>query len=85
METPQQWIAEWDLELLAKEVIIHGTAIAKNEATFRSWNTIAGSVRALRALEGAIYKKYGSQKTIQVEMVRISHRGDGNRETAQRV
>jgi hypothetical protein len=40
METPQQWIAEWDLELLAKEVIIHGTAIAKNEATFRSWNII---------------------------------------------
>lgn len=74
MQIPQQWIAEWDLELLAKEVIIHGTAVAKRGHTFRSWHTLFETVRVLRSLEGAIYKKYGSQETIQIELVRISHR-----------
>ena len=75
LRPPQQWIAEWDLESLAKEAIIHGAAVAKDaQHTFRSWNVIVSAVRALRTLESAIYKKYGTPETIQIEMVRVSHR-----------
>ncbi len=70
---PRAIIAEWELELLAKEVILNGNLVAKNY-TLRKWDVIAEIVNGLKDLEGRIYKEFGSQEKVLVELIRIAHR-----------
>ena len=64
----QQWIAEWDLEALAKEVILNGSTVSAKRRTLRTWDTLAESVNELRGLEREIYGLYGSSENVLIEL-----------------
>jgi hypothetical protein len=71
---PQRWIAEWELELLAKEVIINGKSVASKGRTLRKWKTMSELINAIKAFENKIYGFFGSPKSVLIELVRIAHR-----------
>lgn len=84
LEIPQTWISEWELEILAKEVILNGNAVASKGRALRVWNTLSDLVNSLKALENNIYGELGSPN-ILVELIRIVHRQfiwQGNRPNA---
>ncbi len=74
LQVPQQWIAEWELEILAKEVILNGSVASQKGQTIRSWETLSRVVNRLKDLENDIYGQYGSSANVLIEMVRIAHR-----------
>src|ERR1700730_3027000 len=41
LDVPQQWVSEWELELLAKEVILNGGVVAKKGHQLRTWKTLS--------------------------------------------
>jgi hypothetical protein len=71
---PQRFISEWELELLAKEVILNGNMLASKGRTLRTWNTLSETVNAIKDLENRIYGHFGSSGSVLVEMIRIAHR-----------
>lgn len=71
---PQRFIAEWELELLAKEVILNSGLIASKGRTLRKWNTLNEIIGAIKNLENNIYGAFGSEGSILVELIRIAHR-----------
>ena len=74
LQPPQQWIAEWDLELLAKEVILNGGTVSTKRHTLRSWSNLSEIINQLKSLENDIYGLYGSRNNILIELIRIAHR-----------
>jgi hypothetical protein len=74
LDFPQQWISEWELELLAKEVILNGNAVAVKGRTLRTWKTLSELVNSLKDIENRIYRQYGSPQGVLVELIRIAHR-----------
>jgi hypothetical protein len=74
LKPPQQWISEWELELLAKEIILNGNLVASKGRTLRAWKNLSGLVNELKSLENLIYGEFGSQEKILVELVRVAHR-----------
>jgi hypothetical protein len=71
---PREWISEWDLELLAKEIVLNAGSVAQKGRTLREWATLSKTVNALRKLENDLYGAFGSQDNVLVEIVRIAHR-----------
>jgi hypothetical protein len=71
---PQKWISEWELELLAKEVIINASAVASKSRTLRTWKTLSELINSLKGLENRIYGAVGSPQDVLVELIRIAHR-----------
>ncbi len=61
LDVPQQWISEWELELLAKEIILNGGWVAAKGRTLRSWGTLSEIVNAIKDLENRIYGYFGSK------------------------
>jgi hypothetical protein len=74
LDTPQIWIAEWTLELLAKEIIINGNAVASKGRTLRTWKTMSEVINHLKDLENKIAGQYGSPQNVLVELIRVAHR-----------
>jgi hypothetical protein len=74
LDIPQTWISEWELELLAKEAIINGNAVASKGRTLRTWKTLSELVNAFKALENRIYGAFGSPQDVLVELIRVAHR-----------
>ncbi len=74
LDVPQAWIAEWDLELLAKEVILNGNAVAIKGRTLRAWKTLSELINSLKAFESKIYQSFGQSQDVLVELNRIIHR-----------
>src|ERR1700692_390392 len=74
LDVPQQWIAEWDLELLAKEVILNGGAVASKGRTLRAWKELSERINSLKGFENRIYAEFGSPQAILVELIRIATR-----------
>jgi hypothetical protein len=74
LDVPQTWIAEWELEVLAKELILNGNAVASKGRTLKKWKTLSEFVNALKSLESDIYGACGSPKDVLVELVRVAHR-----------
>lgn len=74
LDVPQTWIAEWELELLAKELILNGNAVASKGRTLKKWKTLSEFVNALKSLENDIYGACGSPKDVLVELIRVAHR-----------
>jgi len=74
LDVPQQWISEWELEQLAKEVILNGQLVAKKDRALRTWKTLSEFINSLKGLENRIYKAFGSPQSVLVEMIRIAHR-----------
>jgi hypothetical protein len=71
---PQRWISEWELELLAKEVILNGKSVASKGRTLRKWKNMSELINAIKAFENKIYGCFGSPESVLVELVRIAHR-----------
>jgi hypothetical protein len=67
-------LAEWTLELLAREIIRYGDEEARNGKTLRRWDTLAHLANTLRDLEGELYRDLVGARHIQLEMMRIMHR-----------
>jgi hypothetical protein len=74
LDVPQQWVSEWQLELLAKEVILNGSAVAKKGRALRTWKTLSELMNSIRDLENQIYGAFNSPQSVLVEMIRIAHR-----------
>jgi hypothetical protein len=74
LKVPQKWISEWELELLAKEVILNGNAVAASGRTLRTWNTLSDLINSIKDLENRIYGEFGSPESVLVELIRIAHR-----------
>src|SRR6266404_9219776 len=74
LDLPQKWISEWELELLAKEVILNGNAHATKGRTLRAWKTLSDLINSLKDLENRIYGHFGSQQNVFVELIRVAHR-----------
>jgi hypothetical protein len=73
-QIPQRLVSEWELELLAKEVIINGNAVALKGRTLRTWKTLSEIINAIKDIENRIYGHFGSSDTVLVELIRIAHR-----------
>jgi hypothetical protein len=71
---PQRFAAEWEFELLAKEVILNSASVATKGRTLRQWKTLAEVINTIKDLENDIYGAFGSTEAILVEMIRIAHR-----------
>jgi hypothetical protein len=71
---PQRMISEWELELLAKEVILNSASYNTNGSTLREWKTLATMINMLKELENDIYGAYGSDRKILIELIRMAHR-----------
>lgn len=70
----QSYMAEWDIELLAKEVVINAGLVPTKGRTLRTWKTLAEYVNAFKTLEQDIYAQFGNQGNILVELIRVVHR-----------
>lgn len=72
---PRQTIlAEWELEVLAKEVALNAATVAEPDKSLRRWTNLARIVNQLKALENDIYKESREKGNILVELVRKAHR-----------
>jgi hypothetical protein len=67
-------MAEWDIEQLAKEAVINAGSVATKQRTLRTWKTLAELVNGLKSLEQDIYRQFGNQGNVQIEMIRVIHR-----------
>jgi hypothetical protein len=67
-------VYEWELELLAKELILN--APEQGELDLRSWGSFSNSLNLLKKLEDGIAQHYEHliSKNILLEMYRIAHR-----------
>jgi hypothetical protein len=74
LDIPQTWISEWELELLAKEIVLNGNAVASKGRSLKKWKKLSEIVNALKSLENEIYGAFGSPKDVLVEFIRIAHR-----------
>jgi hypothetical protein len=74
LDIPQKWVAEWTLELLAKEVVLNAGPAAQKGRSLRSWKVLAEISNAFRDLENEIYKEFGSSEKVLVELIRMAHR-----------
>jgi hypothetical protein len=74
LDIPQKWISEWELELLAKEVILNSGVIASKGRSLRKWDVLSEIINAIKNLEGRIYRAFGSEEKALVELIRIAHR-----------
>jgi hypothetical protein len=74
LDVPQRCISEWELELLAKEVILNGSRVALKGRILRAWKTLSELVNSLKELENRIYRQFGSPHGVLVELIRIAHR-----------
>jgi hypothetical protein len=71
---PAVVIPPWQLELIAKEILIHcGTRSARGK-TLREWRSLAKVMNELRELEDKFYALQGPAKNIMLELNRIAHR-----------
>lgn len=73
-DPPQTILAEWTLELMAREVIRHADEQPRRGRSLRQWATLATIANALRDLEGEIYRQLVGGERIHLEFMRIAHR-----------
>jgi hypothetical protein len=71
---PRRIVAEWELELLAKEIILNSSASNSKGRTLRQARVFSDILNTLRGLENEIYGAFGSPGSILVELIRIAHR-----------
>jgi hypothetical protein len=71
-DPPQKLISEWELELLAKEVLLNANLVASKGRTLRVWKALAEILNSIKDLENRIYGNFGSD--VRVELIRIAHR-----------
>ncbi len=70
----QSLLATWELELLAKEVVLNAATTAGADRSLRQWANLARIVNQIRSLENDIYGEGDKDEKIFAELVRIAHR-----------
>jgi hypothetical protein len=68
-----RWVSEWNLEILAKEVIINSPISEWNAKTFRRWAYFIGAVNKLKDIEGQIATDHIDVSNILRELERMAH------------
>jgi hypothetical protein len=71
---PQALVSEWELELLAKEVILNSGPLTDKSFSLKRWKIFSEILNGVKSLEGQIYKSFGSTDNVLIEMIRIAHR-----------
>lgn len=71
---PQALVSEWELEILAKEVILNSGPLVDKSTSLKRWDIFIETIRGIKSLENHIYKSFGSQENVLIEMIRIAHR-----------
>lgn len=67
-------IHNWELEIIAREVIINSPEYIQTTKTLKKANNLARTISKLRQLENGIAGKYSSQENVLRELQRIAHR-----------
>lgn len=68
-----RWVSEWNLEILAKEVIINSPISEWNAKTFRQWAYFIGAITKLKDIEGRIAKDHIDTTNVLRELERMAH------------
>lgn len=71
---PQTILAEWTLELIAREVIRYAGEPPGRGRSLRQWGTLAVIANALRDLEGELYRQFIGRDRLHLELMRTAHR-----------
>ncbi|MBI1980199.1 MAG: hypothetical protein HYS63_01250 [Methylocystis sp.] len=71
---PQTILAEWTLELMAREVIRYADEVPRRGRTLRQWATVAKIANAFCDLDREIYAQFCGRERIHLERMRIAHR-----------
>jgi len=72
---PQRNLYEWELSILAREVILHGTdTIDPSTKSIQSWNNLQNAINKLKEFENNVWPVVGGEHNILVELRRLSHR-----------
>ena len=71
----QAILAEWEIEMMAKEVILNASRPRHSAKTedLRSWRTMARCVNKLKSIGDELSKMYGSSDNILAQIHRIAH------------
>lgn len=69
-------IFPWELEIIAKESILHGS-IVNGRRSLEDWNYLAKVVNQLKSIEGKIAKIYSNKSNALIELYRVAHRQFG--------
>jgi hypothetical protein len=67
-----RWITQWDLEILAKEIILNASDIGGGRPSLRTWDVLAGAINSLKDFETNTSPV--TQANILIELNRIAHR-----------
>jgi hypothetical protein len=70
----QSYLAEWDVEVLAKEIVINCGYVASKGRTLRKWKTLADVAKRMKKFEQDIYAEFGNPGNVLVELIRVLHR-----------
>jgi hypothetical protein len=73
-QPPQTILAEWTLELIAREVIRYSDEESRKGASLLQWKVLAEVANLTKQLENEIYSKIAIPNRIRLELMRISHR-----------
>lgn len=68
-----RWVSEWNLEILAKEVIINSPIRELNAKTFRQWAYFIGAVNKLKNIEDRIVTNHINKSNVLRELERMAH------------
>ena len=68
------WIAEFHLETLCREIILHAKEYGQAKDTLRSWGTLARTINSLKHLEEMIAERYRAHDLLMQELHRMAHR-----------
>jgi len=68
------WIAEFHLETICREVVLHAKEFGQAEDTLRDWKTLARTVNHLKNLEEVIAGRYRTSDLLMQELHRMAHR-----------
>jgi hypothetical protein len=71
---PRGFIAEWELDLLAKEIVLNAGSTNSKGRTLRHSKTLGDIINTLKDLENEIYGCHESTGSILIELIRNAHR-----------
>lgn len=65
---------EWELELLAKEIIINSQKICSSSISLKKWHQFYTALNKLRYIRDEVAKTYFNKDNVSTELYRIAHR-----------
>lgn len=72
---PSRGVYEWELALLAREVLVHGQEdISYATKNFNRWDYFGGSINKIKEFENNAWPIIGSGENLRHELRRIAHR-----------